>query len=78
MNGAVTVSTTSWRCNLVSSAANTRNENRLSASARLTSAAFCGIRFLISMTAGLPGSFDSWPAEPGVPDSTSTAASAAR
>jgi len=52
MKGAVTVTATSPRCNLFRSARNIRIMNRISATARLISAAFPGIRFLTSMTSG--------------------------
>ena len=76
MKGAVTINTTSPRCNFVSSARNIRSVNSISAAARWISAAFPGIRFLISTTAGCveePGE-----AEPGDPESTRTGACCAR
>ena len=75
MKGAGTVSATSPRRNLTSSAANIRTVNSNSAKARLTSAALPGIQFLTSTTSGLPA--DATDAEFAVPESTSTSASRA-
>ena len=69
---------TSPRCNLLSSATNTRTAKQASAAARLSSAAFAGIRFLISTTAGPIEGVESFAADPAVPESTRTGISAAR
>jgi hypothetical protein len=75
MNGAGTVSATSPRCSLASSATNIRTVNSNSATARFASAALPGIQFLTSTTSGLPA--DAPAAEPAVPESTRTSASCA-
>jgi hypothetical protein len=55
MNGAVTVSTTSPRCNFLKSITKARIVNDSSLAARRSSAALAGMRFLISTTAARYG-----------------------
>jgi hypothetical protein len=69
---------TSPRFSLFDTAMNARSVKDASAAARLISAAFAGIEFLISMTIGWFERRGPLVAEPEVPESTRTGTSAAR
>ena len=78
MKGAVTVSATSPRRNVLNVARKARIVKDASATARLISAPFAAIRFLISTTSGRFAEAGPGVADPAHPESTSTGRSAAR